>query len=147
LGGDHLITLFVLAGIQAATSKQVGVVTFDSHLDLSWEPRYWAGSQWPRAMELGVLRPENLAQIGIRGLRNSVFWQAAAEELGVRYYTMVDVDRLGIETVVERAVEQALAGVDLLYVSVDVDAFDPAACPAQKYPEPGGFSGRELIRA
>lgn len=145
IGGDHLVPLFSVAGIFKATGKRVGVISYDSHLDLSWEPRYWAGSQWPRLMELGALDPRNLVQIGIRGLRNSAFWDAAASELGVRYFTMADVARHGLEEIGRRALDLALDGCDLLYVSVDVDAFDPAAVPAQKYPEPGGFSSRELI--
>jgi agmatinase len=145
IGGDHLIPLFSIGGIFKATGKRLGVICYDSHLDLSWEPRYWAGSQWPRLMELGALNPENLVQIGIRGLRNSAFWEAASAELGVRYFSMAEVMQLGLEEVGRRAVQRALDGCDLLYVSVDVDAFDPAALPAQKYPEPGGFTARELI--
>lgn len=147
IGGDHLVSLFVLAGIHAATGKRVGVITYDAHLDLSWEPRYWAGSQWPRAMELGILDPRNLVQIGVRGLRNSTLWQCAAEELGINFYTMAEVDRLGLEEVTRRAVEQACDGADLLYLSLDVDAFEPTAVPAQKYPEPGGFGVREVLRS
>lgn len=147
IGGDHLISLFVLAGIRAATGKKIGVITYDAHLDLSWEPRYWAGSQWARAMELGALDPRNLVQIGVRGLRNSIFWQHAAEELGVRYFSMADVDRLGLEEVNRQALERARDGTDLLYLSVDVDAFEPTVLPAQKYPEPGGFGTREIVRS
>lgn len=147
IGGDHLVSFFVIAGIHAATGKTVGVITYDAHLDLSLEPRNWAGSQWAQAMELGALEPRNLVQIGIRGLRNSVLWQHAAEELGVGYLTMADVDRLGLEEVNRQALERARDGADLLYLSVDVDAFEPSACPAQKYPEPGGFSAREIIRS
>jgi arginase family enzyme len=147
IGGDHLIAYFVLAGIHAATGKKIGVIAYDAHLDLSWEPRYWAGSQWARAMELGALDPRNLVQIGVRGLRNSVFWQHAAEELGVRYFSMADVDRLGLEEVNRQALERARDGADLLYLSVDVDAFEPTVLPAQKYPEPAGFTAREIVRS
>ncbi len=147
LGGDHLITLFVLAGIHAATGKKIGVVTYDAHLDLSWEPRYWAGSQWARAMELGALDPRNLVQIGVRGLRNSILWREVAEELGVRYYSMAEVDRLGLDRVTSEAVHRARDGADLLYLSIDVDAFEPTALPAQKYPEPGGLGVREVLRS
>lgn len=147
IGGDHLVSLFVLAGIRRATGKRIGVITYDTHLDLSREPRDWAGSQWVGAMELGALDPRNLVQIGIRGVRNSVLWQAAAEELGVRYYPMSEVDRRGLAVVNQEAIVRARDGADLLYLSVDIDAFEPTACPAQKYPEAGGFSAREIIRS
>ena len=35
--------------------KKFSVIKLDSHFDLSWEPRYWAGSQWARCMEAGYL--------------------------------------------------------------------------------------------
>jgi arginase family enzyme len=147
IGGDHLIALLVVAGIHRATGKRLGVIAYDAHLDLSWEPRYWAGSQWARAMELGALAPGNLVQIGVRGARNSILWQRATEELGVKFFTMRDVDRLGLEEVNRQALERAWEGADALYLTLDVDAFDPAALPAQKYPEPGGFGAREILRS
>lgn len=145
IGGDHLIPVPILSGIFAATGRKLGVVTYDAHYDMSWYPRYWAGSQWGRAMEMGVLDPANLVSIGIRGFRNSAFWQRAVDELGIRYYTIADIDRLGIEEVSRQAQQRALDGVDAIYVSIDVDIFDPAAAPAQKYPEPGGLDAREMI--
>jgi arginase family enzyme len=147
IGGDHLIALFVVAGIHRATGQRIGVIAYDAHLDLSWEPRYWAGSQWARAMELGVLDPRNLVPVGVRGARNSIFWQHAAQELGVRFFSMREVDRLGLEEVNRQALERAWDGAEALYVTLDVDAFDPAALPAQKYPEPGGFGAREILRS
>jgi agmatinase len=147
IGGDHLIALFVVAGIHRALGKRLGVIAYDAHLDLSWEPRYWAGSQWARAMELGALHPKNLVQIGVRGARNSIMWQRATEELGVHFFSMRDVDRLGLEEVNRQALERAWDGAEALYLTLDVDAFDPAALPAQKYPEPGGFGPREILRS
>jgi arginase family enzyme len=145
MGGEHIVPAFALDGLFRAHGRKIGVISYDAHLDLSWEPRYWDGSEWARAMEVGALDPRNLVQIGIRGLRNSQFWSAAADELGVRYYTMPEVDALGLEEVSRRALEQAMDGCDLLYVTVDTDAFDPSAVPAQRFPEPGGFSVRELL--
>lgn len=144
IGGDHLVPIFPLTALHRG-GRRLGVIVYDSHFDLSWEPRYWAGSQWARAMELGVLDPRNLVLIGIRGLRNSIAWQAAARELGVSFYTIADVEREGLPAITAKALAHALDGVDELYVSVDVDAFDPAAVPAQKYPEPGGLSAREVV--
>ncbi|MEM4368887.1 MAG: arginase family protein, partial [Candidatus Woesearchaeota archaeon] len=34
---------------------------------------------------------------------------------------------------------------DGLYVSIDIDVVDPAFAPGTGYPEPGGFSSRDLI--
>ncbi len=147
IGGDHVVPLFVLAGIFAATGKRIGVITYDSHFDLAREPRFWEGSQWAHLMELGALAPKNFVPIGIRGLRNAVLWDHVTQELGIPYFTMADVDRLGLEEVNRRALEHARDGTDLLYVSLDVDAFEPVFCPAQTHPESGGFTAREMLRS
>ena len=42
--------------------------------------------------------PENFVQIGLHGGRECLADKAVAEELGYRYYTMADVDELGIAT-------------------------------------------------
>ncbi|WP_206446177.1 arginase family protein [Agrococcus sp. KRD186] len=147
LGGDHSVSLPTIAGIYQAKGKKLGVITYDAHYDLSWYPKYWAGSQWARAMELGALDPKNLVHLGIRGVRNSQFWHAAAKQLQTNVYTIDDFDKRGVEAVSQEARERALDGVDALYVSIDVDVFDPAALPAQKYPEVGGLDTREMLRS
>lgn len=146
LGGDHSVPIPVLQVLAGKLTGKLGVVALDSHFDLSFEPRYWAGSQWARAFELGVLEPQNFVQIGIRGVRESLADKCVADELGHRYYTMADVDAAGIATVAQEALELAAAGTEAIYVSLDIDVVDPAH-GGQKYPEPGGLSARELLRA
>jgi arginase family enzyme len=147
-GGDHTVSGFVLGGLQRVMpDKRFGVIVWDSHLDLTWEPRIWAGSQWARAFELGAVEPANLVQIGIRGSRNAIVFEEVARELGVRYFTIPDVDDQGIDAITDQALELALDGVDGLYLSLDVDVLDPAFCPAQKYPDAGGLTAREVFRS
>jgi len=146
-GGDHLVPWFTVSGIHEARAGRIGVLTFDSHLDLGWEPRYWAGSQWARLLESGAIRPQNLVHVGIRGTRNPRHWLYTAEELGLHWYSMAEVQRRGPDVVVAEALERALDGCDLLYVSLDVDSIDPAFCPGQKYPEPAGFTAQEIVWA
>jgi agmatinase len=145
-GGDHSIPIPVLQVLSGKLNGKLGIVVFDSHFDMSYEPKYWAGSQWARAFDLGVVEPENFVQIGLRGGRESLADKAVAEELGYRYYTMADVDELGIATVAQEALETATAGTEALYVSLDIDVVDPAH-GGQKYPDPAGLSAREIVRA
>jgi arginase family enzyme len=98
-------------------------------------------------MEAGYLQPENFALIGIRGLRNGMSWHEAAEELGIRYWTLWDVEEQGIAAVMAAAIKAVAKGCDLLYLSLDLDVIDPAFLPAQKYPDPGGLTARETLRA
>ena len=146
LGGDHSIPIPVLQVLAGKLKGKLGIVALDSHFDMSFEPKYWAGSQWARAFELGIVEPENFVQIGIRGARESLADRAVADELGYPYYTMSDVDELGVATVAQEALETATRGTEALYISLDIDVVDTAH-GGQKYPEPGGLSARELLRA
>jgi arginase family enzyme len=145
-GGDHSIPIPVLQVLAGKLSGKLGIITFDSHFDLSFEPKYWAGSQWARAFELGVVEPSNFVQIGIRGGRESLSDKHVADELGTGYFTMADVDEAGIAAVAQEALEAAAAGTEAVYVSLDIDVVDPAH-GGQKYPDPAGLSARELLRA
>jgi len=88
--------------------QRVAVLKFDSHYDLAWEPRYWAGSQWARCFEGGYLDPANFAEIGIRGTRNSLAWHEAARELDIGIWTLQDVEEKGIRQCVRGALARNL---------------------------------------
>lgn len=145
-GGDHSVPIPVLQVLAGKLTGKLGIVAFDSHFDLSLEPKYWAGSQWARAFELGVVEPQNFVEIGIRGGRESLSDKYVADELGITYFTMADVDDLGIASVAREALELAAAGTEAIYVSLDIDVVDPAH-GGQKYPDPAGLSAREVLRA
>jgi arginase family enzyme len=147
-GGDDTVPYVGMRAVgRQNRGKRIAAIKLDSHFDLSWEPKYWAGSQWARSMEAGYLKPENFALIGIRGLRNGMSWHEAAEELGVRYWTLWDVEEQGIANVMAAAIKAVTKDCDLLYLSLDLDVIDPAFLPAQKYPDPGGLTAREALRA
>jgi agmatinase len=65
----------------------------------------------------------------------------------LRVHFMAEIRRDGFDTVLERAVDEALDQADHLYLSVDVDACDPAFAPGTGTPEPGGLTSAELLRA
>jgi agmatinase len=85
--------------------------------------------------------------IGARG-----YWPYAEDvkwmkDNGLKVFTMVDVDELGIDACVAEALERASRGTEAVYVSFDGDAIDPAYAPGLGAPTPGGLTSREAIRA
>ncbi len=146
MGGDDITPYVGLRAVARQRKSRIAVIKFDAHFDLCWEPRYWAGSQWARAMEAGYLLPEDLAIIGIRGFRNPSVFGEVAHELGVRYWTLPAIGEKGIVACVHEAVDAVTGQADFLYLSFDVDVMDPAFLPAQKYPEPAGMTAREAVR-
>jgi arginase len=80
------------------------------------------------------------ALVGIRSLDPGE--RDLVHELGLRVYTMSEVDRLGMERVVGEALEY-LSGEAFLHVSFDLDAVDPMFAPGVGTPVRGGLSYRE----
>ena len=59
---------------------------------------------------------------------------------------MSDVEDLGIEKVVEMALEKAWDGCDAVYLSYDIDSIEAGFVPGTGWPEPGGFLPREALK-
>lgn len=147
LGGDDTVPYVGIRAVQGQPGSKIAVIKLDSHFDLAWEPRFWAGSQWAACIEAGYIEPQNLALIGMRGLRNRTLLHEIAGELGIPYWTLRDIEERGITAVVTEALEAVAADCDRVYLSLDLDVVDPAFLPAQKYPEPAGLTGRETLAA
>ena len=69
-----------------------------------------------------------------------MFWEFSHAS-GMTVIYMEDFMRMGIAAVIERA--RAVVGDQPVYISVDVDGFDPVYAPGTGTPEPGGLEARE----
>ena len=89
---------------------------------------------------LPAVTAERVALVGVRSLDDGE--RRRIRDLGVKIYTMSDVDRIGIE----RAIRESLAHIDgpgFVHVSLDMDALDPEVAPGVGTPVRGGLSYRE----
>lgn len=132
LGGDHAITFPILQAI-AAHHGPAEILHFDAHPDLYDElggDRRSHASPFARIMEAGLA--SRLVQIGIRTLNKHQREQAA---------------RFGVEIIEMKDFARAPAPVfnKPLYISIDLDAFDPAFAPGVSHHEPGGLSPRDVV--
>jgi guanidinopropionase len=144
LGGDHLVPLPLIRGLQQGHPRRLSVVIFDSHMDLHPSPPLWAGSQWRTLIDEGHLRPTDITIIGPRGVRQSLHEIEYARQNGVRVITLKEADERGLTSIC-RELDDRLKGVDAVYVSLDIDVVDPSFCPAQKYPDAAGMMPREIL--
>jgi arginase len=64
-------------------------------------------------------------------------------EAGVMVMGMEQIDRLGMVTAVEKAIERVSRDVDGIYLSLDMDAMDPRHAPGVGTPVPVGLTQRE----
>ncbi len=132
LGGDHSITHPVVKAF-SRHHKGLGILHFDAHADLydAYEGnRSSHACPFARIMEEGLAA--RLVQVGIRTMTPHLREQAA--RFGVEVHEMKDWN--------------GPAGISFdgpVYVSVDIDALDPAYAPAVSHREPGGLSTRQVI--
>ena len=132
LGGDHSVTYPILRAL-GPRCPELTLLHFDAHPDIYEEfegDRFSHACPFARIMEEGLVR--RLVQIGIRTMNAHQRAQA---------------DRYGVEVIDMRAwtagVRPVLQGP--IYVSIDMDAFDPAFAPGVSHREAGGLSAREVL--
>jgi arginase len=160
LGGDHSLA----AGSVAATAdfvrrsgQPLGLIWVDAHGDMNTPTSSGSGNVhgMPLAALLGP-EPAELSRIGgfspkvavehtvLIGIRNL---DAREKEIvrasGVHVFTMKDIDRSGIASVVEQALALAGNGTAGIHVSFDMDVCDPAIAPGVGTPVKGGLDYRE----
>ena len=148
LGGDHSIGFPCVRGIAQCTSKKIGIIHFDRHIDIQEKdldermhttPWYWATN-------LPNVSPKNLVQVGIGGWQVPRYGVAEARSARPTCSPSTDMERLGLEKTAEIALELAWDGTDAVYISFDVDSVDCGFVPGTGWPEPGGFLPREALK-
>jgi agmatinase len=147
VGGDHSITYPILRAL--GREAPVGLIHIDAHCDTMGAydgSKFHHGGPFRLAVLDGVLDPERTIQIGIRGSSN-MFWEFSHVS-GMTVVYMEELMALGHAAIAARARE--VVGDGPVYVSIDVDGFDPAYAPGTGTPEVGGITPREglaLLRA
>lgn len=142
LGGDNSLTFPNAAPLLERGS--LGCLNFDAHLDVREvreEPT--SGTPYRQLLEAGV---DAYACIGPRHFETTTAYHDFVRQRGG---TVLTAEEVGDDTVavVDRALDAMdTAGVDGVYVSLDVDVIDAAAAPGVSAPTPGGVSTRELFR-
>jgi agmatinase len=150
LGGDHSIAAATIAGaVEASGADGLLVVQLDAHTDTTppdgvTRARWSHGSPFGVLVEDGVLPPASLVQLGLRGYWPPPQEREWAAARGIRQVTMRELRARGIAEVVEQVLAGAAAGTRL-WLSLDIDAVDPAFAPGTGTPEPGGFTSWEIL--
>ncbi|QLD90049.1 formimidoylglutamase [Natronomonas salina] len=140
LGGDNSLTY---PNVEPLCDRgSVGVVNLDAHLDVR-EVREapTSGTPYRQLFEAGL---DAYVCLGARHHETSTAYVDYLEERGGEVVTSEAVGR-DLERAVRRA-RDAVADVDVLYLSVDCDVLEAAAAPGVSAPTPGGLTTRELFR-
>lgn len=143
LGGDHSIAMGTLAGLRRGRGEPAALIWFDAHADIN-SPRTSPsgnvhGMPVYYAAEASDLDPSRSVLIGLRDVDSGE--KVTIRQLGISAFTMSDIDRLGMEAVIARALDIAKGAH--LHVSFDMDCIDPNEAPGVGTPVKGGVTYRE----
>lgn len=141
LGGDHLMTLGALRA-HAAQHGPLGLLVLDAHPDAAdasvWGTSFHHGTWVRAALEEHLLDPHRTIQIGLRAPRYDETEIRFLVKAGVRLWTPWDLKDPRLSAQLQGDI--ARVGQGPAYVSIDLDALDPAFCPAVAEPVPAGLS-------
>jgi arginase len=160
LGGDHSIAIGSFAGVASYYKKQketVGLIWFDAHADMNTPESTPSGNihGMPLASLLGYGTPELVnvagfapkldprlcAHVGARDIDPGE--RELIAKLGMRFFTMREIDERGMSACMDDAIEIASGGSAGYAVTFDVDALDPGDAPGSGTLVRGGMTYRE----
>jgi len=132
LGGDHAITHPIMRAVRRRHSK-LTILHIDAHPDIYHA--YQGNSRshtspFARIMEEGLV--DRLIQVGLRTIND---------------HHRDQFKRFGVEVIEAGRCNEKIR-LDLttpVYISMDIDALDPAYAPGVSHREPGGLSTRQVI--
>jgi len=135
LGGGHetaFASYLGVAGSAAVRGKRLGVLNLDAHFDLRDEPTPSSGTPFLQMAhaEAAAGRELEYAVVGISEPNNTRTLFNTAERLGVRYL----LDEQCTPEAVEVFVADFLAGVDVVYLTIDLDVMPASVAPGVSAP-------------
>lgn len=162
LGGDHSLAIGSVQG-HAQQCPDLCLIWVDAHADINTPTSSPSGNlhgqsvafmvkelqdKMPTIPGFSWLKPflssRDLVYIGLRDVDPGEHY--ILKNLGIQYFSMRDIDRMGIQRVMEVTLDHLLARKQRpIHLSFDIDAFDPSLAPSTGTPVNGGLTYREGI--
>jgi len=132
LGGEHSITQGLVRA-QKVRHKEFSVLHIDAHLDMR---DTWQGSKFSHACVIRRIHEMGIetVSVGIRNTSQEEFLYLKQNDFNV--ITAEQIRTSGSDDWIEQVI---LSLGKKVYITIDIDGFDPAIAPAVGTPEPGGL--------
>lgn len=149
LGGDHTLSYPILKAI-ARKHGPVGLIHVDAHADINdlmFGEKIAHGTPFRRSHDDQLLDPARVCQIGLRATGYEAGDFDWPREQGWRVVQAEEIWYKSLAPLMKEV--RAQMGDGPVYVTFDIDSFDPAYAPGTGTTEPGGLTshqGIELIR-
>jgi len=146
IGGDHSTTIPILRGIDRALKEPLGIIHLDAHFDLCDEidGNYLShGSTERRTLELkNISDIGNIFFVGVRSVEAQELPFIRDKKINI--LKTMDIRRQGVDKSLER-IREKMKKFPRIYLTIDIDALDPAYAPGTGTPQFGGLDSRELL--
>lgn len=141
IGGNHLLSYFMVRELSLKYNKKLSLIVFDAHHDL-WDEtpvgeKFTNGTWLRRAIEDGYVDPTKTVLLGIR----SVYTKESKNfymENGVKVFHNTTLQKITIQSLLSQILNTV--DKDFCYLSFDLDFFDPSVAGAVRFPEFNGFN-------
>ncbi|XP_006873111.1 PREDICTED: arginase-2, mitochondrial [Chrysochloris asiatica] len=160
VGGDHSLAIGTISG-HTRHCPDLCVIWVDAHADINTPLTTSSGNlhgqpvsfllrelqnKVPQLPGFSWLKPcissPDIVYIGLRDVDPPEHF--ILKNYDIQYFSMRDVDRLGIQKVMEQTFDQLIGQRQRpIHLSFDIDAFDPTLAPATGTPVAGGLTYRE----
>ena len=136
IGGDHSLSYSSVKAFKENANHPF-LIIFDAHADCDNCTKEPTHEEWLRGIIESGFDTKNVVLIGIRKIWNNE--KQFLIKNGIKVFNEIE----NLEVVADYITERA-NGCDV-YVSIDIDAIDPAFAPAVNYPEPAGITSKDYF--
>ncbi|XP_047591816.1 arginase-2, mitochondrial isoform X2 [Lutra lutra] len=159
VGGDHSLAIGTISG-HARHCPDLCVIWVDAHADINTPLTTSSGNlhgqpvsfllrelqdKIPQLPGFSWIKPcissPSIVYIGLRDVDPPEHF--ILKNYDIQYFSMRDIDRLGIQKVMEQTFDLLIGKQRPIHLSFDIDAFDPTLAPATGTPVVGGLTYRE----
>ncbi len=160
LGGDHALSVGSVSGVSCAYREKgqpIGLIWVDAHTDMNTPAITPSGNVHGMALSIllgegpedlvglgggtPVVSPEHVSVLGAREIDPPE--RERVKEVGIRVFTMSEIDERGIGPCMDEALARANRGTAGFHLSLDLDGIDPLEAPGVGTPVAGGLTYRE----
>lgn len=142
VGGDHSISYALVKAFSKTSRGKKALVVFDAHPDCVQFFKPLSHEDWVQGVvEEGFVEAKRLMIIGVRKVHE--LEREYLKKKGIRILSAVEV-----KSSKEQARDKLLQMIALseeIYVSVDIDVFDPSIAPGTGYLEKNGLTEQEFL--
>ncbi|SFI98584.1 formiminoglutamase [Kaistella treverensis] len=138
-GGGHEVMFAHFSGIKAAfPEKKIGIINFDAHFDNREIDKNIGATSGTGFWQIAQQEKLHSLHIGIQRNSNTLKLFDSAHQMGMKYILAEEIFFENLPVLYPK-IEEFIADVDLLYITICMDVFNAAIAPGVSAPAYNGI--------